>query len=37
MAFIALKANSCIDYTENTRAIKIKIYDKSCNKIKVEK
>ena len=37
MAFIALKANSCIDDTENTRAIEIKVYDKSCNKIKEEK
>ena len=37
MAFIALKANSCLDDTDNTKAIQIKVYDKSCSKIKEAK
>jgi len=37
MAFVALKANSCIDLREDSLAIKIDIFDKTCNLEKIDK
>jgi hypothetical protein len=37
MAFVALKANSCIDLRENNLALKMEIFDKTCDLRKVNK
>jgi hypothetical protein len=38
MAYVALKANnSCIDLKEDSLALKIEIYDKSCKENKIKK